>query len=108
MVIPKTKKDMYVGPSATSKLSDSEIPLKEHDITQRTLEGPQLQDILQAITSLGTLEAKIDLLGAELGLIKDDHRRLAERVTTAEPTLQDIPLDLRETQEQFTSMEGKV
>ncbi|KAJ1104954.1 hypothetical protein NDU88_002362 [Pleurodeles waltl] len=50
--------------------------------------GPTLEDILQVITaSREALETTIDMLGADLGILKDDHRRMVERVTTAEREL---------------------
>ncbi|KAJ1171368.1 hypothetical protein NDU88_003231 [Pleurodeles waltl] len=52
------------------------------------LEGPTRGDILQAIAATHeALETKIDTLGAEFGVLKDDHRRLAERITVVKRDL---------------------
>ncbi|KAJ1104621.1 hypothetical protein NDU88_002031 [Pleurodeles waltl] len=61
--------------------------------------GPTLRDILQAITATReALETKIDTLATDLGLLRDDHRRLAERIATADREIADIPpaIDLAE------------
>ncbi|KAJ1140778.1 hypothetical protein NDU88_007116 [Pleurodeles waltl] len=69
------------------------------------VEGPTLQDILQSITSTReALETKIDTLGAKFGILQDDHRRLAERITNVEWTLPEIPPELSNIKERLTTV----
>ncbi|KAJ1136989.1 hypothetical protein NDU88_003402 [Pleurodeles waltl] len=49
---------------------------------------PTLQDVLQAITaSCVTWEGKIDALATDLTVLRDDHRRLAKKVSTTDRQL---------------------
>ncbi|KAJ1117915.1 hypothetical protein NDU88_006111 [Pleurodeles waltl] len=71
--------------------------------------GLTQQDILQAITaSQEALETKIDTLGAEFGLLKDDHCRLAERVTVVKREFLEVLTSISDARLRLTSMEDKV
>ena len=72
-------------------------------------EGPSLADILQAITtSREVLETKIDTLATDMGLLRDNHRRLAERVTTNEREMSEVSPMLTSMRSRMEEMEGKV
>ena len=71
--------------------------------------GPSLTDIMQAITaSREALETKIDTLATDMGLLRDDHRRLAERVTTTEREITEVSPRLSSLGSRLEEMEGKV
>ncbi|KAJ1144598.1 hypothetical protein NDU88_010896 [Pleurodeles waltl] len=54
-------------------------------------DDPTLQDVLQAITaSRVALEGKIDALATDLTVLRDDHRRLAEKVSTTDRQLKEL------------------
>ncbi|KAJ1127300.1 hypothetical protein NDU88_005703 [Pleurodeles waltl] len=83
--------------------------LEQRDIPPTLAGGPTLGDILQAITaSCEALETKIDSLGVEFGLLKDDHRWLAERVTSVEREVADIPAAVASTQVQLMELVNKL
>ncbi|KAJ1190971.1 hypothetical protein NDU88_000288 [Pleurodeles waltl] len=80
----------------TRDVSDSTPPeqevvrkfFSEEEITPKE---PTLQDVMQAITASRTaLEEKIDSLASDFSVLRDDHRRLAERVTSAEKQLKEL------------------
>ncbi|KAJ1156451.1 hypothetical protein NDU88_009170 [Pleurodeles waltl] len=60
------------------------------------------------MASQKALETKIDTLGAELGILKDDHRRLAKRVTTDEKMITELPDDMTTLRKCLANMKGKV
>ncbi|KAJ1155861.1 hypothetical protein NDU88_008586 [Pleurodeles waltl] len=52
---------------------------------------PMLQDVLRAITAARVaLEGKIDALATDLTVLRDDHRRLAEKVATTDRQLKEL------------------
>ncbi|KAJ1091829.1 hypothetical protein NDU88_004944 [Pleurodeles waltl] len=70
---------------------------------------PTLQDFLQVITTTReALETKIDTLRADLGILKDYHRRLAGRATTRERTLIELQPDIPAVRYRLTLMAAKV
>ncbi|KAJ1136690.1 hypothetical protein NDU88_003105 [Pleurodeles waltl] len=82
--------------------------LEQQDVSPTPTGSPTLADILQAITATrNALETKIDTLVAEYGLLKDDHRCLAERVTMMEREVTDIPAAMTGAQAQLTELENK-
>ncbi|KAJ1166190.1 hypothetical protein NDU88_006598 [Pleurodeles waltl] len=90
------------------KVDCKKDPEVEDDTTVNAMAGPQgtknthpvegngdptLQDILQAITaSHEVLEGKIDALATDLNVLRDDHRCLAKKVSTAEKQVKEILL----------------
>ncbi|KAJ1187086.1 hypothetical protein NDU88_003865 [Pleurodeles waltl] len=74
----------------TRDVSDSTPPEQEvvrkfSSVEERTPKEPTLQDVMHAITASRTaLKEKIDSLASDFSVLRDDHRRLAERVTSAE------------------------
>ena len=72
-------------------------------------EGPSLTDIMQAINaSREALESKIDTLATDMGLLRDDHRKLADRVTSAEKDITVIAPGLTLLSSQLREVESKV
>ncbi|KAJ1109849.1 hypothetical protein NDU88_007207 [Pleurodeles waltl] len=68
-------------------------------------EGPSLGDIMQAITfSRESLETKIDSLVVDLGLLREDQRRLEEQVMTTERTLEALNPGLTASEERITKL----
>ena len=75
-------------------------------LLQATLEGhsKQFDKILQAIQDTKTtLETKIDTVALDLGILRADHRKLAERVTelesgslTVQPTIHQLQKEVRD------------
>ncbi|KAJ1191030.1 hypothetical protein NDU88_000347 [Pleurodeles waltl] len=62
-----------------------------HPTTEIEPAAPTLQDVLRAIAaSWIALEVKIDTLSIDLGILQDDHKRLAERDTTMERDVVDV------------------
>ncbi|KAJ1156430.1 hypothetical protein NDU88_009149 [Pleurodeles waltl] len=58
---------------------------------------PTLQDVLLAISaSRVTLEGKIDALASDLMVLMDDHRRLAEKVTTTDKQLEELRPEIKD------------
>ncbi|KAJ1105641.1 hypothetical protein NDU88_003046 [Pleurodeles waltl] len=83
--------------------------LEQQDVSPTQIGSPTLGDILQGITaSRESLEMKIDTLGAEFGLLKDDHRCLDERVATVETEVTDVPAAMTGAQAGLTELENKV
>ncbi|KAJ1159918.1 hypothetical protein NDU88_000422 [Pleurodeles waltl] len=63
--------------------------------TERPPASSTLQDILQAITaSREALKTKTDTLATDVGILREDQKQLAERVTLVERDLAEIPLVL--------------
>ncbi|KAJ1180459.1 hypothetical protein NDU88_005680 [Pleurodeles waltl] len=90
--------DLMVGPGA----------LEQQEVSLAQTGSPTLGDILQVITaSCEALEMKIDTLGAEFGLLKDDHRPLAERVATVEREVADVPATMTGAQSRLSELENK-
>ncbi|KAJ1100921.1 hypothetical protein NDU88_005996 [Pleurodeles waltl] len=66
-----------------------------------------LQDVLQAIAASRTaLEVKIDTLSIDQVLLQDDHKRLAERVTTTERDLADANPTLALTNNRLNTIDN--
>ncbi|KAJ1096536.1 hypothetical protein NDU88_001672 [Pleurodeles waltl] len=82
--------------------------------TQNTSPGekrldPTLQDILQAITaSRVALEGKIDALATDLTVLRDDHRRLAEKVATADRQMEELRPEIKDTVKMAQQMEKRI
>ncbi|KAJ1100797.1 hypothetical protein NDU88_005872 [Pleurodeles waltl] len=78
----KKRDEQLDGPrhmQATSVETEQALPVTSAVSTT----APTLQDVLQAIAASRTA-LEVNTLIVELGLIRDDHRRLAERGTAAE------------------------
>ncbi|KAJ1152211.1 hypothetical protein NDU88_004988 [Pleurodeles waltl] len=59
---------------------------------------PTLQDVLRAITaSRVALEGKIDALATDLTVLRDDHHRFAEKVTTTDRQLKELLPEVKDT-----------
>ncbi|KAJ1188529.1 hypothetical protein NDU88_005290 [Pleurodeles waltl] len=66
-------------------------PEPRNDASGEGRADPTLQDVLQAITaSRVALEGKIDALATDLTVLRDDHRRLAEKVSTTDRQLKEL------------------
>ncbi|KAJ1130507.1 hypothetical protein NDU88_008859 [Pleurodeles waltl] len=73
---------------------------------RQTLGGLTLADILQAIMATReSLETNLNTLGAEFGLLKDDYRRFAERVTTVEGDFAEVPTSMTMAQSRLSALE---
>ncbi|KAJ1154003.1 hypothetical protein NDU88_006760 [Pleurodeles waltl] len=71
--------------------------------------APTLQDVLQAIAASRTaLEVKIDTLSIDLGLLRDDHCRLAEWVTATEREISVTTPALALVDGHLTSIEARL
>ncbi|KAJ1095557.1 hypothetical protein NDU88_000719 [Pleurodeles waltl] len=69
-------------------------------------QDPTLQDILQAITaSREILERKIDALATDLTILRDDHRRLSEKVSTTGKQVKEILPKINDTTKNMSKME---
>ncbi|KAJ1108254.1 hypothetical protein NDU88_005634 [Pleurodeles waltl] len=72
-------------------------------------QGPILRDVIQAITATSEeLETKIDTLGADLSLLRYDHRQLKECITTTEREVADLPPAVAELTTRLPAKEAKV
>ena len=72
-------------------------------------EGPTLTDILQVIiASREVLEIKIDTLAMDMGILRDHHRRLTERVTTVEGEIAEVPPPLVTMKERLYEVVARV
>ena len=72
-------------------------------------EGPSLADIMQAIkASREALESKIDTLATDMGLLRDDHRKLTERVASTEKEITGMSPELKLLRSQMNEVENKV
>ncbi|KAJ1191009.1 hypothetical protein NDU88_000326 [Pleurodeles waltl] len=70
---------------------------------------PTLQDVLQAVTaSRGALEGKIDALATDLTVLRDDHRRLAEKVATADRQMEELWPEFKDTTKMAQQMEKRI
>lgn len=70
---------------------------------------PSMQDILHAIeTSREAVETKIDALREDLGLLRADHRKLVQRVTTVETDVGDMKPTMITATRTLTSIEKRV
>ncbi|KAJ1188007.1 hypothetical protein NDU88_004772 [Pleurodeles waltl] len=72
---------------------DTTLPADEELSTEESAQhGLTLRDVIQAIkATIEALETKIDTLGMDLSLLRDDHHRLVERVATTEREVVEIP-----------------
>mgnify|MGYP002804909678 CR=1 FL=1 len=71
--------------------------------------GPTLTDILLAMTSSReALATTIDNLSTGMGILRDVHRRLEERVTTTEREFAVVPPGLITMKEGLTEVENKI
>ncbi|KAJ1170946.1 hypothetical protein NDU88_002817 [Pleurodeles waltl] len=67
---------------------------------------PMQQDVLRAITaSRVALEGKIDALATELTVLRDDHRRLAEKIATTDRQLKELLPEVKDTTTKTQQME---
>ncbi|KAJ1207874.1 hypothetical protein NDU88_003264 [Pleurodeles waltl] len=70
---------------------------------------PTLQDILQAITaSCEVLGGKIDALATDLTILRDDHRRLGEKVAMAEKQIEEILPSVSKAANAICKMEKQI
>ncbi|KAJ1101453.1 hypothetical protein NDU88_006521 [Pleurodeles waltl] len=76
------------GSSAEAQADRSD---PRNEASREGRDDPTLQDVLQAITaSRVALEGKIDALATDLTVLQDDHRRLAEKVSTTDKQLKEL------------------
>ncbi|KAJ1154163.1 hypothetical protein NDU88_006917 [Pleurodeles waltl] len=89
--------------------SEDPAPPREAADTVGDTESPSLGDIMQAITSSReSLEHKIDTLALDLGLLREDQRRLAERVAMTEKTVSEIRPQMKLTVDRVAALEKQV
>ncbi|KAJ1203287.1 hypothetical protein NDU88_007075 [Pleurodeles waltl] len=70
---------------------------------------PTLQDVLRAITaSRVALEGKIYALVTDLTVLRDDHRRLAEKVATTDRQLKELLPEVNDTTTKTQEMEKQI
>ncbi|KAJ1203447.1 hypothetical protein NDU88_007233 [Pleurodeles waltl] len=71
--------------------------------------NPMLQDVLRAITtSRVALEGTIDALATDPTVLRDDHRRSAEKVTTTDMQLKELLPDVNDTTAKTQQMEKQI
>ncbi|KAJ1148725.1 hypothetical protein NDU88_001553 [Pleurodeles waltl] len=99
---------------STRDISDStppeqEVVRKSPSGDERTPKEPTLQDVMQAITASRTaLEEKIDSLALDFSVLRDDHRRLAERMTFAEKQMKELGPEIQGTSKILRQMEKRI
>ena len=106
---PSRKKDQEGEGTSGGNISEPSERVDGTAARRPSSEGPTLADIMQAITaSREALETKIDTLATDMGILRDDHRRLSERVTTVEREMTEVPSSLLSMKERLDGMEAKV
>ena len=98
MVRPKIKLTVDLQQSTATSL-----PLRAIDTSSTQSTGIPLADKLDRILAAvehtrENLEAKIDMVTVNLSLLRDDHKKLASRVSTTEQSLWDLQPKVKETQ----------
>ncbi|KAJ1217069.1 hypothetical protein NDU88_004664 [Pleurodeles waltl] len=77
--------------SGSSAEAQADPPDPRNDASREGRDDPTLQDVLQAImASCVALEGKIDALASDLTVLRDDHRHLAEKVSTTDKQLKEL------------------
>ncbi|KAJ1215943.1 hypothetical protein NDU88_003549 [Pleurodeles waltl] len=70
---------------------------------------PMLQDVLWAITvSRVALEGKIDALATDLTVLRDNHRRLAEKIATTDRQLKELLPEVKDITTKTQQMEKQI
>ncbi|KAJ1129925.1 hypothetical protein NDU88_008285 [Pleurodeles waltl] len=88
---------------------EQEVVRKSPSEDERTPKEPTLNDVMQAITASRTaLEEKIDSLASDFSVLRDDHRRLAERVTSAKKQLKELGPEIQGTSKRLRQMEKRI
>ena len=108
----KLKVTTELDPSSTMQLpaTDESTPIAPHPSEDK------LDRILAAVEhTRECLESKIDTVAANLSLLRDDHKKLSERVTATErslsefqPTSKELQSQLHELTDRVRFLEGRV
>ncbi|KAJ1194174.1 hypothetical protein NDU88_003469 [Pleurodeles waltl] len=74
-----------------------------------TLHDEKLDKIVEAIVTTGqNLCNRVDAVAVEVGLLREDHKKLSARVANTESELKDLRPSLTELEEKVSSLTGKV
>ncbi|KAJ1181547.1 hypothetical protein NDU88_006753 [Pleurodeles waltl] len=112
MVKPKLPKgQLEPRPTTPSLETDTELSSNTLPKMSETLttHSTQIEKVLQAVLDTRTsLEGKIDTLVAEVNILRTEHRKLADRVTTAETTLETAQPDIEEIKLRLQQQESEI
>ncbi|KAJ1174970.1 hypothetical protein NDU88_000261 [Pleurodeles waltl] len=101
------RRDM-VQKSGSSAEAQADPPDPRNDASREGRDDPTLQDVLQAITaSRVALEGKIDALAMDLTVLRDDHRRLAEKVSTTDKQLKELLPEVKDATKSTKQLENR-